>query len=133
MWSAITHLHERTISLTAMSATNLECVVCTESKATAAFPGAPLTDRCNHVPRTCLECVSGSIRTHIEPGLSTDVPCPECTGIMSSVDIQRYADPKTRQRYDEMCLYRLIQEDEDFIWVSAPRPPLYLIFLADSV
>ncbi|KAK4031854.1 hypothetical protein C8A01DRAFT_51204 [Parachaetomium inaequale] len=95
------------------------CVVCMESKAAAAFPGSPLTDRCNHAPRTCLECVSGSIRTHIESGLSTDVPCPECTGIMSSADIQRYADSKTRQRYDELRLYRVVEEDEDFIWCSA--------------
>jgi hypothetical protein len=52
---------------------------------------------------------------------STEVPCPECPGILSPETIRRYADTRTRERYDVLCLNRMMQEDEEFTWVFVPN------------
>ncbi|KAK4121569.1 hypothetical protein N657DRAFT_647749 [Parathielavia appendiculata] len=100
-------------------ATGRECVVCAETKPAEAFPGAPLTSGCQHAPRSCIDCIATSIRGHIQAKILSDVPCPECAGTMSFETIQRYADAETCQRYDELCLHRLMQEDGSFVWCAA--------------
>jgi hypothetical protein len=106
-----------------------ECVVCAELKDPAAFLDRPLTDRCNHTPKTCTECVKRCIQTHIAAESSTEIPCPECAGIFSFESIQRYADPNSRQRYEELCMHRFMEEDKDFIWVlMIPTPSPQLLY-----
>ena len=96
-----------------------ECVVCTELKGVDAFPNTPLTADCHHAQDACLECVSRSIHTHVEAESWTGVPCPECNGTLSYEAIHRYSDARICQRYDEMCLRRTMQEDNEFVWVLA--------------
>lgn len=88
-------------------------------KDAAAFPDAPLSSQCQHSPGTCAECVSRVIDTHVSTKSSPDVPCPECPGILSYEAVQKYAGAETRGRYDELCVRRALQEDKDFVWVSA--------------
>jgi hypothetical protein len=110
--------------------TSRECVVCAELKDPAAFPGRPLTDRCNHTPKTCTECVKRCIQTHIAAESSTEISCPECAGILPFESIQRYADANSRQRYEELCMHRAMEEDKDFIWVlmiPTPCPQISLL------
>lgn len=81
-----------------------------------------MTAGCSHTPGTCLDCLSVSIRAHVANGFRTNIPCPECPSPMSFTETQRYADAETRQRYDELCLQHLMQNDENFVWVDLPDP-----------
>ncbi|KAH6631393.1 hypothetical protein F5144DRAFT_510880 [Chaetomium tenue] len=109
----------RTTRRSHVTAGTRECVICCESRAPAAFPNGPVTAGCSHTPGACLDCLSASIRAHVDRGFSTDVPCPECPGTMSFADTQRYADAETRHRYDELCLRHMLQGDKNFVWCAA--------------
>ena len=84
-----------------------ECVVCTETIGVALFPGASITKSCEHPPATCLECVAMSIQSDLSNKLWNEIRCPECGELLEYDDVQRYADPETRERYGPSCSVRL--------------------------
>ncbi|KAK4130247.1 hypothetical protein BT67DRAFT_391613 [Trichocladium antarcticum] len=96
-----------------------ECVVCTEMREPPRFPQTPLTSHCEHAPRTCLDCVSKTLRAQINAVPTVEPSCPECIGVLSYEAVQNYADRETRQRHDELCVHRVLQLDEDFVWCAA--------------
>ncbi|KAK4097684.1 hypothetical protein N658DRAFT_569186 [Parathielavia hyrcaniae] len=102
-----------------MAERSKECVVCAEEKAPEAFPASPPSRSCQHNSRTCSDCISRAIRAHIQARILTDALCPECPGVMSTPTILRHTDAETLQRYHELCLQRLMQEEENFVWCAA--------------
>ena len=77
-----------------------ECAVCTDTMAVAMFPGASVTKSCDHPPTTCLDCVAASIKSDLGNKLWNEIRCPECGELLEYDDVQRYADPETRERYE---------------------------------
>lgn len=75
-----------------------ECIVCANTKVVTEFPGASVTTTCTHPPATCLECVAMSIKSDLNSKLWNEIRCPECREPMQYDDVQRYADPETRER-----------------------------------
>ena len=74
------------------------CIICTDTKPIAAFPRLAVTATCTHSPTTCLECVATSISSDLRTKLWNDIRCPECREPLRYDDVQRYADPETRER-----------------------------------
>lgn len=95
----------------------MECDICAVSKDRSDFPDAPLTGACEHASSTCLGCVSRAIRAHIEVDSSSNVPCPQCHGILSHGTVHRYADAETRDKYDAWCVRRILEQNPSFVWV----------------
>ncbi|OIW27611.1 hypothetical protein CONLIGDRAFT_441211 [Coniochaeta ligniaria NRRL 30616] len=96
-----------------------ECTVCTDSKPVAQFPGATLTKTCTHPPTTCLDCVAASIRSDLNNRLWNEIRCPECRETLQYDDVQRYADPETRERYQTLSFRYALAEADNFIWCTA--------------
>jgi len=94
-----------------------ECVVCLEPKAASDFPTAPLTNTCDHVPCTCLDCVRTAITIDLSGKMWSRIACPECEELLSYEAIQLYADDGARQRYNDMSIRQALEGVEGFVWV----------------
>lgn len=77
------------------SPSQMECVVCSETKVSEEFPQLPVSILCAHEPQTCSACVSSSIRSDLESKLWTEIRCPECQQRLEYMDVQRHADEET--------------------------------------
>lgn len=97
----------------------IECIVCTDSKPVAEFPGAAITKTCAHPPTTCLDCVAVSIRSDLDTRLWNEIRCPECRETLQYDDVQRYADAETRERYQTLSFRRAVSEADNFVWCAA--------------
>ena len=97
----------------------IECIVCTDSKPVADFPGAAITKTCAHPPATCLACVAACIRSDLDSRLWNEIRCPECRATLQYDDVQRYADAATRERYQTLSFRYAVSEADNFVWCAA--------------
>ncbi|KAK4160363.1 hypothetical protein QBC43DRAFT_220049 [Cladorrhinum sp. PSN259] len=95
------------------------CIVCFVTFPIPSFPSEPFSPQCNHRGQTCVSCLRDSINYSLRSTLPFDIPCPECPATVSEDTIQRYADPETIQRYEDLRLQRLLEADRDFVWCAA--------------
>ncbi|KAH7156957.1 hypothetical protein EDB81DRAFT_881251 [Dactylonectria macrodidyma] len=98
---------------------DLDCVVCTETKATGSFPRFSITGSCTHPPTTCLECIQLSIESDLSSKLWTEIRCPECRELLEYADIQRFANKQTFVRYETLALRAAMSEADNFIWCTS--------------
>jgi hypothetical protein len=105
------------VSLSAPALNWRECIICTESKETTAFPNSTLTATCEHAQTACFQCIQTSIKAEVNNKSWREVACPECSSLLTYESVQRYADVETREKYEDMSIRHVIQSDDDFIWV----------------
>ncbi|KAK3386619.1 hypothetical protein B0H63DRAFT_493359 [Podospora didyma] len=98
-----------------------QCSVCFDEKEISEFPRAAVTRTCKHPPRTCLECMKGTIRAQLESKLWNEIGCPEegCKGILQNDDIQRFADEETNDRYQALSFRGAMSESDNFVWCTS--------------
>ncbi|KAK3320533.1 hypothetical protein B0T19DRAFT_444367 [Cercophora scortea] len=96
-----------------------ECIVCTETKNVRDFPKAAVTNKCAHAPSTCLQCVATSIKTDLNNRVWNEIKCPECREVLQYDDVQRFADPETKERYQTLSFRYAVSEAENFLWCTA--------------
>ncbi|KAB5583557.1 hypothetical protein GE09DRAFT_1278751 [Coniochaeta sp. 2T2.1] len=97
----------------------IQCTVCTDTKPAISFPASAVSKTCTHPPTTCLDCVATSIRSDLTNRLWTQIRCPECRATLAYDDVQLYADPTTRERYQTLSLRSAVSESDNFIWCAA--------------
>lgn len=95
------------------------CVICGESKSSFAFSLWPTTNKCTHKQATCRPCLKASIAFDIENKGVHRISCPQCSVELGYNDIVRYVDEPVRLRYETLLVRAALQDDENFIWVSA--------------
>ncbi|OTA55859.1 hypothetical protein K449DRAFT_438423 [Hypoxylon sp. EC38] len=93
-----------------------ECSVCLEIKPLLAFQQTRLTDKCEHNPSLCLDCVALSINSQIQDATSDNLRCPECNEHLRFYEIQRFADPNLFSHYQRRIIDGLISKVDHFIW-----------------
>ncbi|KAK0706054.1 hypothetical protein B0T26DRAFT_655949, partial [Lasiosphaeria miniovina] len=93
-----------------------ECIVCTDSKAASEFPASTVTKACKHAPSTCLECIAISIRSDLNNRLWNEIGCPECRERLQYEDVQKFADPATKERYQTLSFRSAVSEADNFVW-----------------
>ncbi|KAL8287973.1 hypothetical protein RB597_000186 [Gaeumannomyces tritici] len=95
-----------------------DCVVCADTLPASRFPALAVTRRCAHPPRACLRCVAASIAADLAARLQSwdynaknnntngggggSVRCPECAAPLAYDDVQLFADPPDRARYQAL-------------------------------
>lgn len=98
---------------------SLQCIICTDTKPVTDFPFFTITSNCTHTPTTCLECVAASIRSDLNSRLWSEIRCPECREPLQYDDVQRYADPETRERYQTLSFRSALSGVDNFVWCSS--------------
>ncbi|KAB5585569.1 hypothetical protein GE09DRAFT_1048664 [Coniochaeta sp. 2T2.1] len=97
----------------------IQCTICTDTKPAIFFPASAVSKACIHPPTTCLDCVATSIRFDLSNRLWNQIRCPECRETLAYDDVQLYADPATRERYENLSLRSAVSESDNFIWCAA--------------
>ncbi|KAK3683352.1 hypothetical protein B0T22DRAFT_246180 [Podospora appendiculata] len=124
-WYKVTNTDTSSVQITNqrklpdIAAGDRECIVCTETKKVQDFPQAAVTNKCSHAPSTCLQCVATSIKTDLNNRLWNEIKCPECREVLQYDDVQRFADPETKERYQNLSFRYAISEAENFLWCTA--------------
>ncbi|KAK0634381.1 hypothetical protein B0T17DRAFT_481281 [Bombardia bombarda] len=96
-----------------------ECIICADSKDVGMFPGAAVTNTCDHPPSTCLDCIAISIKSDIESKLWNEIKCPECGTYLQYDDVQRFANSETKERYQNLSFRYAMSEAENFVWCTS--------------
>ncbi|KAL8377881.1 hypothetical protein RB595_008526 [Gaeumannomyces hyphopodioides] len=100
-----------------------DCAVCADTLPASRFPALAVTRRCAHPPRACLRCVAASVAADLaaRPWGATggSVRCPECASPLAYDDVQAFADPPDRARYQALSFRAARAADPDFRWCPA--------------
>jgi hypothetical protein len=72
------------------------CSVCDEPQDPEQFP--QLTERCEHAPTTCHDCVQQWVAARLEDTQLDRIRCPECAVMLQYSDLQTNLDKELFER-----------------------------------
>ncbi|KAI0835968.1 hypothetical protein F5Y06DRAFT_299068 [Hypoxylon sp. FL0890] len=93
-----------------------ECSVCFEIKSLTSFQQTRLTDRCEHKPSLCLDCVASSINSQLRDATLDQIRCPECQEQVGYTEIQQFADRESFSQYQRRTIDDLLSALDNFVW-----------------
>lgn len=99
-----------------------ECAICVDDKPLSEFPGQ-ITKRCAHSRDICRSCVARTVDLEVNgKGNSTRVLCPHsgCPAELEYDDIRREAASSVFERYDQLLLRQVLQNEKAFRWCAHP-------------
>lgn len=80
-----------------------------------------ITATCNHERDVCKKCVGRTIDLEVNgKGNSTKILCPHtgCASELAHSDVQREATPAVFERFDQLLLRKMLQEEPCFRWCA---------------
>lgn len=96
------------------------CVVCGDEKRLSELP-ARITARCTHASVTCRDCAGQWIASSLETTAWDRLRCPDCSELLSFVDVRALAAPEAFRRYDDLATKATLAGTREFRWCMNAR------------
>jgi hypothetical protein len=83
-----------------------------------------ITNRCDHVNKTCKKCLDQWIDRRFPTCCIVDgIPCPQCGLAMNFEDMRRCCSESQFERYDHALLLQSLSRSPTFFWCISPTCP----------
>jgi hypothetical protein len=93
-----------------------ECAVCGDEKDPLDFPTSTATEKCEHEPHTCSECMHLWMASEFDTKGCDGINCPECPQTLSYAQVQVCASAETFDKYDKMATRNALGSLDEFSW-----------------
>ncbi|KAI1099083.1 hypothetical protein F4804DRAFT_345805 [Jackrogersella minutella] len=72
-----------------------------------------MSEKCQHKPSLCLECVALSINSQIRDATTDNLSCPECKEQVEYPVVQRFS---SKELFSRLRIDRLMSQVNNFVW-----------------